>query len=225
MRSRPGIFITIVAAITIAVSGLGFVVVKQSQKAEPRVKQETARYEQQKAATQNSPVTTDSSNQSTLPQQPAQPQPTATDNQQNTSVQPVSTVQVFFTKNPDSGDSDQVFPVSRNVDQGQDAGVVAINALIAGPTNDEVNQGYVGGLELTGSSNCDGKDYTLTITNGTATLRLCRKLVGSETLSDNQTAAQIRATLLSLPGASQASILNRAGNCMFANLGDSVCQQ
>jgi hypothetical protein len=218
MRSRPGIFIAIIAVITVTVSGLGYVFVKQSERAQPAVAKQAARYEaQQSQAKKQAPAAAQSATtESQVPQLPTQ-------NTSNDET-PTTTIQVFFSKDPDSFTSaNKVFPVDRKVTDNQDPNILAVAGLIAGPTEDEQNQGFIGGITLSGDSNCDGKDFNLSVNGGTVKMQLCRHYVSDGSTSDTQLLAQMNRTLGQIPTVSKIILLDNNGNCLFDKAKSKLC--
>src|SRR4051794_28219032 len=88
------------------------------------------------------------------------------------------TVQVFFSRDPDSlNDFTAVFAQPRTVPGG--AGLIeqTVAAHLAGPTAGEQAAGYFSdfrNLIVGTASTCKGQDFTLMVTLGIATLQLCR---------------------------------------------------
>jgi len=143
-------------------------------------------------------------------------------------------VKVFFSKHPQTDSNvNAVFAVQR---QSPTLGVAtfAIQQLIAGPTVGESGQGYFTELpaSLTGSSNCSGADFVITLnhkgttpTPGTATLQFCRATQLAGDLSGARIAAEITATLTQFPSTQHVVILTRDGSCFNDLSGANRCLQ
>lgn len=214
MKNRTGLFVSFVAAIVIVVSGVGFVVFHQSQKAKPEVQQQTKLYEQEKISDKKQDSQSSTAQPAITEQQPIDPAPVA---------QEASTVQVYFSKNPDSTSADMVYAVSRSVYEGEDATNVAIRELLAGPSADEKTDGYTGGIELQGDSKCDGKDFKLTVNESTATLQLCRKYRSAGAMQDASTKAQFVKTIEEITGVEKVILLDSSGGCLFQARAGTKC--
>lgn len=136
-------------------------------------------------------------------------------------------VLVFFPRHPESDDDfSAVFPVNRAIDpEGGRVPVAAVEALIAGPTEEEQAQGYFSefGASLSGSSTCGDKDFTLTVDGGLATLRLCRQYSSAGVGQDARVTAQVEQTLLPFPQIDQVRILASDGSCLFDASGQNQC--
>lgn len=132
-------------------------------------------------------------------------------------------VQIFFSKSPESQhDPSAVFGVERSVPQ-PDAIQQAVSELLAGPSSTEKAAGYFGGISLEGDSNCDEKDFTLSIENGLANLRLCREHVSGGSVQDMRELSQLAATLKQFEGVTKIIILDQSGDCLFDVAGQKTC--
>jgi spore germination protein GerM len=139
-----------------------------------------------------------------------------------------ATVQLFFSRNPESAnDFTAVFPVQRQVlYEGQRVATATLEALIAGPTAAERAQGYfseLGGM-LAGPSNCDGRDFRLSVqADGTAIVQFCRQVVSAGVGQDARVTTQIETTLRQFSTISRVRLLTREGNCLFDQSGLNLC--
>jgi hypothetical protein len=143
-------------------------------------------------------------------------------------------VQVFFSKNPASySDVNAVFPVQRAAPTANDA-TYAIQQLIAGPTAAERTAGYFTELTaaLSGPSNCNGADFTLTLDMkgatpqpGTATLQFCRATTLPGDMSGPRIKAEITRTLTQFPSITAVVILGHDGHCFDDLSGADRCLQ
>lgn len=131
-------------------------------------------------------------------------------------------VQVFFPKTPRSNsDLTYVEPVSRTTSN-QGIAQFAIEQLVSGPTSQEKSRGFVDPIEFTGSSNC-GKDFTISITNGTAKLKFCKTVVSAGVGDDARQKSSINATLKQFPSIKSVVILDKNGNCLSDQSGENLC--
>jgi len=146
---------------------------------------------------------------------------TASANQETPRTYPVK---VYFSRNPDSDDDPaKVFPVDRN---SPDLGVArfGLEQLFKGPTEAEKAAGYFTEIKLEGVSNC-GEDFTLNITSGISTLKLCRSLEIAGALAEARIEAQIRATLQQFESVEKVVLLNKEENCLFDASGQNLCKE
>ncbi len=155
-----------------------------------------------------------------------------------TTVAPTATsggpykVRVYFSKNPDSyNDPSKVFPVTR---YSPTLGVAtyAIQQLIAGPTPSEAAAGYFSEIhgKFTGSSNCGGADFKITLDHkgttpapGYATLQFCRTTSLPGDLSGAYITSEINATLKQFSNIKNVVILNAQGGCFDDLSGQNLC--
>lgn len=135
-------------------------------------------------------------------------------------------VKVFFSKHPESDDDpSKVYGLAR-IAPDLKVGTYAVSELLKGPTEAEQKLGYFRTARLRSSeSNCAGKDFTLIVANGIATLRFCRLFDLIGTISDGQAESEIRATLNQFPTVQKVVILDRNGDCLFNLSGMNLCKQ
>jgi hypothetical protein len=141
-------------------------------------------------------------------------------------------VLVYFSKKPDSlNDPAKVFPVDR---YSPTLGVAtyAIKQLIAGPTSAEATVGYYSEIQglLSGSSNCGGPDFTITLNykastpaTGYATLKFCRTVNLPGDLAGAYITAEVNATLKQFSNIQNVVILNAQGGCFDDLSGQNLC--
>ncbi len=129
-------------------------------------------------------------------------------------------VQVFFPKR-DSQDFTYVEPVLRTTSS-QGLAQFAIEQLIAGPTSQEKARNLIAPIQLQGSSNC-GKDFTLSISNGVATLRFCKSVLSSGSGDDGRQKSSINTTLKQFSTINSVIILDRNGKCLSDQSGENTC--
>jgi hypothetical protein len=137
------------------------------------------------------------------------------------------TVQVFFSRDPDSfNDFTAVFAQSRVVPGG--AGLIeqTVAAHLAGPTPAEQAAGYFSdfkNLVVPGASSCKGQDFTLMVTLGIATLQLCHATSSAGIGQDARAQNEINATLMQFPGITKVIVLGATGHCLFDGSGMDLC--
>lgn len=132
------------------------------------------------------------------------------------------TIQVFFSKSPDSNDDPSlVFPVSRNY-TGDNKITAAMTELLKGPTAAEKAAGYFSKLSLSGESNCGGSSYKYVTTATKITLTFCKNVAATGVIADGQ-AKMIVAKTLEEATAKTVVILDKNGNCLFDLSGMNVC--
>jgi hypothetical protein len=141
-------------------------------------------------------------------------------------------VRVYFSRHPDTDNNPAaVFPVNRTSPNLQVA-TYSIQQLIAGPTASEAAAHYFTPLtsSLTGSSNCGGPDFQITLDmkgttpeTGTATLRFCRTTQLAGDLTGGIITAEINATLKQFPTIHKVVILNSNGSCFDDLSGQNLC--
>jgi Sporulation and spore germination len=142
------------------------------------------------------------------------------------------TVKVYFSRHPDTDNNPAaVFPVERTSPNLQVA-TYAIQQLIAGPTPSETAAHYFTPLpsSLTGSSNCGGPDFQITLDvkgttpeTGTATLRFCRTTQLTGDLTGGIIRAEINATLTQFSTIHKVVILNSNSSCFDDLSGQNLC--
>ncbi|WP_088892896.1 GerMN domain-containing protein [Leptolyngbya ohadii] len=145
-----------------------------------------------------------------------------------TAVQPASaarlqTVQVFFPKNPpQNNDLGYVEPVLRRT---QSTGVAqfAVSQVIVGPNRQERQRGFIAPIRLQGTSNCSGRDFTLSIASGTARLQFCRQVISAGVGDDARITSSLNATLKQFPTVRSVVLLDREGRCLGDMSGENLC--
>jgi hypothetical protein len=144
-----------------------------------------------------------------------------------------STVNVFFTRHPDSdNDPTKVFAVSRTASATatttQDKATFALQEMLKGPTQAERAQSYYSPFDgqLALQSYCPGefRDFDLTLDHkgatpepGTATLQFCRRVDVPGDLDGPRMTGMVSSTLMQFPTITKVVLLNYLGNC-FADL-------
>jgi hypothetical protein len=134
-------------------------------------------------------------------------------------------IQVFFGHHHQSyKDFAAVFPVIRPASE--DAlEKAALMRLIEGPTPEEQASGYFSELRgmLSGSSDCRGEDFSVTLNDGTATVRFCHAVSPAGVGQDARARSQIEATLLQFPTIQHVVLLTTEGRCLFDESGLDLC--
>jgi hypothetical protein len=129
-------------------------------------------------------------------------------------------VQVFFPKR-NSEDFTYVEPVWRTTSN-QGLAQFSIEQLIAGPTSQEKARNLMAPIQLRDRSNC-GKDFTLSISNGVATLKFCKSVLSSGVGDDGRQKSSINATLKQFSTINSVIILDKNGNCLSDQSGENTC--
>lgn len=129
-------------------------------------------------------------------------------------------VQVFFPKR-NVEDFTYVEPILRTTSS-QGLAQFSIEQLIVGPTSQEKARNLIAPIQLRGSSNC-GKDFTLSISNGVATLRFCKSVLSSGSGDDGRQKSSINATLKQFTTINSVIILDRNGKCLSDQSGENTC--
>ena len=162
----------------------------------------------------------------------AQPGATATSQPTAASV-PSHTIQVFFTKQPETGSTHKTFPVTRTTTD-SDVATFAVAQLITGPTDAEKAAGYSSALQgrmgAKGGTTCDGSaDFAIkmdargtTAELGTLTVTLCKDpTFQGNYLAWSQSIDQLKDTVLHLPGAHAVVMLTSRNTC-YDDQGDGT---
>jgi hypothetical protein len=130
-------------------------------------------------------------------------------------------VKVFFPTIRSQKEFSFVAPVIRQT-QTQGVAQFAIEQLIAGPTTQERQQGYMAPVNLRGNSNC-GRDFKLAVSTGVAKLQFCKQVVSNGVGDDARIKSAIAATLKQFPSVSSVVVLDRNGNCLNDQSGNNRC--
>lgn len=139
-----------------------------------------------------------------------------TDNQS----EPVS---VYYSKSPESdADPSAVFPVKRISPDDNVAGF-ALKELVKGPTEEEAKKGYFTPVKLRGDALQD--DFTLSISDGTATVKFLRQFDHTGIVVDGQAESALKATLKQFSTVQKVVILDSSGNCEFDASGQNRCME
>jgi hypothetical protein len=140
-------------------------------------------------------------------------------------------VNVFFFHEPPeiTNDGPLVCSVERSVPVGAAMGA-AVSALLAGPTQGELDDG-IGSrwtdVVMEEDSNCDDGNFVIGEGEGDdaglISVQFCRTVILTGVISDALMDAQLTATMMQFPGVNRVIILNQLGDCMFNPSGLNLC--
>lgn len=134
------------------------------------------------------------------------------------------TVTVYFSKDPSSFDDPAIaVAVSRQTTR-SDVAAFAVEQLLAGPTESEQIGGLFTPLKLSGSSNCSGKDFSIHITSGKATIKFCKDIISAGILEDSRIKTVIEKTLNEFSTVSSVIILTKDEHCFGDMSGLDLCK-
>ncbi len=145
------------------------------------------------------------------------------------SQQTGSTVQVYFSKHPESDAAPvNIFPVNRTAPSTAGLATFAIEQLIAGPTAAEKASGYFTPLQgsLTGTSSCGGADVLITLNwnrthpeDNVATVQFCRDAPGYGDTGAVMVRNEITRTLTQFSTIQKGVIIYKDGSCFDDMIG------
>lgn len=214
MNSRPGIFVALVLGLVLATSAVSLLIFESSRSKQPEVSEQSRQYEAAKAGREDLALSPTDNSQTGIQEAEAS---TAEENQA------AQEFTVFFSKNPESSDDlNKVFPVSRATNESVLKS--AVGELIAGPTKQEKDEGYFGGLQLSGDSNCDGQEFKLEVVENRLTLTFCKDLAQTDKEELSRAQNQIIATLKSTGLAESFLVLDKDGKCLFGEQFSLSCR-
>lgn len=134
----------------------------------------------------------------------------------------LQTVKVFFPKQPQSNNDLSYVEAVNRTTQSQSVARFAVEQLIAGPSSDEKQKGFVEALQLRDNSNC-GADFKVSISRGAARLQFCRTVVSAGVGDDARAKSAVTATLKQFRGVQSVVILDKNGNCLGDMSGENRC--
>lgn len=143
---------------------------------------------------------------------------------QNTERETIA-LSVYFAKNPESlNDFAYTKAVSRTSNRA-DMGTYTIEQLIAGPTREEATLGLFSPLKdkLQGTSNCSGKDFTLSVANTIARLKFCRTVASAGIGDDARITSTTTNTLRQFSSVNSVILLTSQGDCFGDMSGQNKC--
>lgn len=154
-------------------------------------------------------------------QPPATSPPVQNDRRQTISLQ------VYFSKDPESLNDFTYTQAAVRSSSRADMGTYTIEQLIAGPTGAEASRGLFSPLKgkLQGDSNCNGKDFSLSVSNRTARLKFCKTVASAGTGDDARITSTVTDTLQQFSTVDSVIILTRDGNCFGDMSGQNRCLQ
>lgn len=206
--NRSGLFFLLLALAISAISLFGFSVFYGSETAKEAVERESQLYEQSKNQ-QDQPVANNKDGQSN-PEEEAK----VSDSAQPSAV---STALVYFSKYSEDNNSTASASVERAVYQGQDPVAKVVEELIAGPSSAEKAEGYSGGFELKGDSNCNGQDFKVVTEENAIKLQFCRDYSNDGMAEEKLQREQIVKSLSGISGHPNVYILDKSGKCLFSH--------
>ncbi len=148
--------------------------------------------------------------------------PTIAATQAETAAPRLHRIKVFLPKNPQQQSNvSHVEPVWRQT-RSSSVAQFAIEQVIAGPTRQERQQGFVSAITLSGESNC-GKDFTISISANVARLQFCKQVVSAGIGDDARAISSLDASLKQFSTVRSVVILDREGNCLGDMSGENRC--
>ncbi|HEY9850274.1 MAG TPA: GerMN domain-containing protein [Leptolyngbyaceae cyanobacterium] len=133
-------------------------------------------------------------------------------------------VKVFFPNySRNNTDLGHVEPVWRTT-QRRDIARFAIEQLIAGPTRNEIKNGFMKPIQFRGSSNCGG-DFNLSLSGGVARLKFCRTIPSAGIGDDARVKSSVDATLQQFSTVNSVIVLTKEGDCYGDMSGENFCLQ
>ncbi|MBD1923825.1 GerMN domain-containing protein [Microcoleus sp. FACHB-831] len=131
-------------------------------------------------------------------------------------------VKVFLPKNPKNNQNPSyVEPVLRTTQRG-DVLKYSIEQVIAGPTSNEIKQGFLKPIQLRGSSNC-GSDFTVSLSGSVARLKFCKTVISGGIGSDARAKGSLESTLKQFSTVKSVVILTNTGDCLGDQSGENFC--
>ena len=127
----------------------------------------------------------------------------------------IKNINIYFSKDPESFDDPlTLYPVIRELN-GNDPISFAVSQLIAGPTNEDKENGLFSELVLSGESNCQGMNFEYTVNSKVVTLQFCRKLELSGEMQGARIKEMIHRTLTEINNIEDVIILGQNGSDIF----------
>ncbi len=134
-------------------------------------------------------------------------------------------LKVYFSKDPSSSDNPGISVSVNRQTERTDIATYAIEQLIAGPTSTEQVNGLYTPVKLTGVSNCNGKDFLLSIdkNNKIATLKFCKVITSGGIGDDARIKTTIENTLEQFSTVDEVTILTKDNHCFGDESGMDLC--
>lgn len=131
-------------------------------------------------------------------------------------------VKVFLPKNPKNNQNPSyVEPVLRTTQRG-DVLKYSIEQVIAGPSSNEIKQGFLKPIQLKGNSNC-GSNFTISLSGGVARLKFCKAVISAGIGSDARAKSSLESTLKQFSTVKSVVILTNSGDCLGDESGENFC--
>lgn len=124
-----------------------------------------------------------------------------------------------FNKYNAPNQSDYLTEVTRTTAR-QDVATFGCEEIIKGPTAEEITQGLQptfgdgNHVNFTSNSNCNGKDFTISIENKKTTFKFCRQTQLAGDFSGGIVTEQITKTIKQFPTVDQVRVLTVNGDCL-----------
>lgn len=142
----------------------------------------------------------------------------------STSSSKMIDVKVYFSKLPESQE-DFTFTQSVNRQTNRmDIATFVIESLLDGPNTQEKTQGLFNPINISGNSDCFGKDFSLNLVNKKVTLRFCRDFLSNGIGDDARAKTVLTANLTQFSTITQVVILTKDGNCLGDLSGLNLCK-
>jgi hypothetical protein len=93
----------------------------------------------------------------------------------STTTIPETVVKIYLANPSSFEDFQTLITVDRKTSE-TDLYTFALDQLILGPTSTEKTKGYISTFELTGASNCGGKDYAMTKSGTKISITFCKEI-------------------------------------------------
>jgi hypothetical protein len=151
---------------------------------------------------------------------PEEPTPSPTPAPTSTTLE----VRVYFSGNDSIEDPTYTVAVDRESNR-TDIATFTIEELIDGPTATEELVGLFTPIELSGTSNCSGKDFTLEIDEDAneAILQFCKTIVSAGIGDDARIISTVTGTLTQFSTIDDVIILTKSGDCFGDESGMNLC--
>lgn len=158
--------------------------------------------------------------------------PTGTTEPTGTTV-PTEVDIYFFNQTDFDGGAPNVYDVKTRTTTRADVATFSVEQIILGPTAAEKTEGLAATfgetddgaqVEFTSTSNCSGKDFSISISSGKATVKFCRSTFLLGDFSGGIVQSQIADTLKQFSTIDQVRTLDKDGNC-FGDLAGFTPEQ
>jgi hypothetical protein len=140
------------------------------------------------------------------------------------SISTAKALQVFYSKDPASTTIPKTtFGLARTTSR-TDIEMFALENLMSGPSQAERTLGYYTPINMwgTGGPSCNMQNFTLTITNKKADVKMCVSLVLTVPGADQRIKYTLNDTLLQFPTITSVGLKDMSGNCVPVTVGN-IC--